>query len=47
MTSSPRLVASEETLNAPEINLRPQRLDEFVGQAQARTNLKVLLKRPK
>lgn len=45
--TSPRLMSSEETLNASEINLRPQRLDEFVGQAQARTNLKIFIEAAK
>jgi Holliday junction DNA helicase RuvB len=47
MTASMRLMASEETLEAPEITLRPQRLDEFVGQAQARKNLKVFIEAAK
>jgi Holliday junction DNA helicase RuvB len=46
MTASPRLVAQEE---APEgdISLRPQYLEDFVGQAQARHNLKVFIEAAK
>ncbi len=51
MTFPPRLISSEETLNPteifPETNLRPQHLNEFVGQAQARTNLKVFIEAAK
>ncbi len=47
MTASLRLLASEEALEAPEISLRPQRLEEFVGQAQARMNLKVFIEAAK
>lgn len=51
MTFPPRLISSEETLNSaeifPETNLRPQHLNEFVGQAQARTNLKVFIEAAK
>ena len=47
MTESLRLVASEETLENPEVSLRPQRLDEFVGQAQARKNLRVFIEAAK
>jgi Holliday junction DNA helicase RuvB len=47
VTESLRLVASEETLENPEVSLRPQRLDEFVGQAQARKNLRVFIEAAK
>ncbi|MBP9692191.1 MAG: Holliday junction branch migration DNA helicase RuvB [Alphaproteobacteria bacterium] len=47
MTESLRLVTSEETLDNPEVSLRPQRLDEFVGQAQARKNLRVFIEAAK
>jgi Holliday junction DNA helicase RuvB len=42
MTSS-RLLSSEPSLDFTEISLRPQRLEEFVGQAQARKNLRVFI----
>ncbi len=40
-----RLVAPQETLDDEDANasLRPQRLEEFVGQAQARQNLRVFI----
>lgn len=38
-----RLVDAEEELESPEISLRPQRLTEFVGQAQARQNLNIFI----
>ncbi len=38
-----RLVAPAENQDLPEISLRPQRLDEFVGQAQARQNLRIFV----
>ena len=38
-----RLMASEDNPESPEIALRPQRLTEFVGQAQARQNLSVFI----
>ncbi|OJW51228.1 MAG: Holliday junction DNA helicase RuvB [Alphaproteobacteria bacterium 41-28] len=47
MTASPRLLASEENPEIAEITLRPQRLEEFVGQAQARMNLKVFIEAAK
>jgi Holliday junction DNA helicase RuvB len=47
MTSSPRLLALEETADLAEVSLRPQRLEEFVGQAQARKNLKVFIEAAK
>lgn len=47
MTTSPRLLASEESADLSEISLRPQRLKEFVGQAQARKNLKVFIEAAK
>jgi len=47
MTASPRLLASEEHPELAEITLRPQRLEEFVGQAQARKNLKVFIEAAK
>ncbi|HUX79134.1 MAG TPA: Holliday junction branch migration DNA helicase RuvB [Alphaproteobacteria bacterium] len=47
MTVAPRLLASEENTEIAEITLRPQRLEEFVGQAQARMNLKVFIEAAK
>ena len=47
MTAPLRLVASEENAELTEISLRPQRLEEFVGQAQARKNLRVFIEAAK
>lgn len=47
MTSSLRLLTLEDTPDGSEINLRPQSLEEFVGQAQARKNLKVFIEAAK
>lgn len=47
MTSSLRLLSSEENVDLSEVNLRPQRLEEFVGQAQARKNLRVFIEAAK
>ncbi|WP_127521365.1 Holliday junction branch migration DNA helicase RuvB [Mesorhizobium sp. Z1-4] len=43
MTTAPRLVAAEERGEDAEVSLRPQTLDEFIGQAAARANLKVFV----
>jgi len=44
MTTSPRLVTSERREDdASETSLRPLRLSEFIGQAQARANLNVFI----
>ncbi|MBX6426818.1 MAG: Holliday junction branch migration DNA helicase RuvB [Variibacter sp.] len=44
MTSSRRLVTAERRDDdAAEASLRPQRLSEFIGQAQARSNLEVFI----
>ena len=43
MTTSPRLISSEKRGEDVDTNLRPQTLDEFVGQAAARANLKVFV----
>src|SRR5947208_9542647 len=44
MTTSPRLVASERREDDDaETSLRPLRLSEFIGQAQARANLNVFI----
>src|ERR671911_762766 len=45
MTTAPRLVAAERREDdLAEASLRPQRLSEFVGQEQARSNLEVFIK---
>jgi holliday junction DNA helicase RuvB len=41
--SSPRLVASDARDDDADASLRPQRLSEFIGQEQARANLKVFI----
>lgn len=43
MTTSPRLISSEKRGEDVDVTLRPQTLDEFVGQAAARANLKVFV----
>jgi Holliday junction DNA helicase RuvB len=40
---SPRLISSESHGEDADVSLRPQSLDEFVGQAAARANLKVFV----
>ena len=47
MTLSPRLVSSEKRGEDADATLRPQTLDEFVGQAAARANLKVFVEAAK
>ncbi|MBY0500845.1 MAG: Holliday junction branch migration DNA helicase RuvB [Alphaproteobacteria bacterium] len=47
MTTSLRLLSSEESMENPDTSLRPQRLEDFVGQAQARKNLKVFIEAAK
>lgn len=48
MTASPsRLLTSEIQADSTETTLRPQRLEEFVGQLQARKNLKVFIEAAK
>ncbi len=47
MTVASRLLSSEEAPQEAEISLRPQRLEEFVGQFQARKNLKVFIEAAK
>ncbi|MEC9344038.1 MAG: Holliday junction branch migration DNA helicase RuvB [Pseudomonadota bacterium] len=42
-----RLVTAAERGDDLDVSLRPQRLDEFVGQAQARENLKVFIEAAK
>ena len=43
MSSTPRLVASDARDDDADASLRPQRLSEFIGQEQARANLKVFI----
>ena len=43
MNTAPRLVSSEQRGEDADQTLRPQTLDEFVGQAAARANLKVFI----
>ncbi|PZN52499.1 MAG: Holliday junction branch migration DNA helicase RuvB, partial [Proteobacteria bacterium] len=43
----PRLISSEKRGEDLDQTLRPQTLDEFVGQAQARANLKVFIEAAK
>ncbi len=43
MSSSPRLISSEKRGEDIDVSLRPQVLDDFVGQAAARANLKVFI----
>lgn len=47
MTTAARLLAQEEDITLPDIGIRPQRLEEFVGQAQARKNLRVFIEAAK
>src|SRR5262249_35791736 len=43
MNNPRRLVTADKRDDDPEASLRPQRLDEFVGQQQARANLGVFI----
>jgi Holliday junction DNA helicase RuvB len=43
MTSAPRLVTPGARDDDADASLRPQRLDEFIGQEQARANLNVFI----
>ncbi len=43
MTTAPRLISSDKRGEDTDTTLRPQTLDEFVGQAAARANLKVFV----
>ncbi len=47
MTLSPRLISSEKRGEDADQSLRPRVLDDFVGQAQARANLKVFIEAAK
>ncbi|MBS3647777.1 Holliday junction branch migration DNA helicase RuvB [Pseudaminobacter sp. 19-2017] len=47
MTSSPRLISAEKRGEDADATLRPQTLDDFVGQAAARANLKIFIEAAK
>ncbi|MGE0500909.1 MAG: Holliday junction branch migration DNA helicase RuvB [Rhizobiaceae bacterium] len=47
MSLAPRLIASEKRGEDADVTLRPQTLDEFVGQSAARANLKVFVEAAK
>jgi Holliday junction DNA helicase RuvB len=44
---APRLISSEKRGEDADVTLRPQSLDEFIGQAAARANLKVFVEAAK
>ena len=47
MSLSPRLISPEQRGDDADVSLRPQSLDDFVGQASARANLKVFIEAAK
>ena len=47
MSSSPRLISSDKREEDVETSLRPQSLDDFIGQEAARANLKVFIEAAK
>lgn len=47
MTTAPRLISSDKRGEDADQTLRPQALDEFVGQQAARENLKVFIEAAK
>src|ERR1700754_2432647 len=47
MSLPPRLISSEKRGEDADVSMRPQSLDEFVGQAAARANLKVFVEAAK
>ncbi|MCQ8784230.1 Holliday junction branch migration DNA helicase RuvB [Mangrovibrevibacter kandeliae] len=47
MSQTSRLISAEKRGEDAEATLRPQRLDEFVGQAAARANLKIFIQAAK
>jgi Holliday junction DNA helicase RuvB len=47
MNLAPRLISSEKRGEDTDVSLRPQSLDEFVGQQAARENLKVFIEAAK
>jgi len=47
MSEAPRLITPEKRVEDLDTTLRPQSLDEFTGQAEARANLKVFIEAAK
>ncbi len=47
MSLTPRLISSEKRGEDADVSLRPQSLDEFVGQQAARENLKIFIEAAK
>lgn len=47
MSQNPRLISSEKRGEDIDVSLRPQTLDDFVGQAAARANLKIFIEAAK
>ena len=47
MSTAPRLISSEKSGEDVDVTLRPQSLDEFVGQGAVRANLKVFVEAAK
>ena len=47
MDTAPRLISSEKRGEDADVSLRPQSLDEFVGQQAARENLKIFIEAAK
>jgi Holliday junction DNA helicase RuvB len=47
LTSSPRLISAEKSGEDADTTLRPQTLDDFVGQQAARANLKIFIEAAK
>ena len=47
MNTAPRLISSEKAGEDADVTLRPQSLDEFVGQGAVRANLKVFVEAAK
>jgi Holliday junction DNA helicase RuvB len=47
MNTAPRLISSEKKGEDVDVSLRPQSLDDFVGQAAARANLKIFVEAAK
>ncbi|HRP80048.1 MAG TPA: AAA family ATPase, partial [Aquamicrobium sp.] len=47
MNLAPRLISSEKRGEDADVSLRPQSLDEFVGQQAARENLKIFIEAAK
>ena len=47
MTAAPRLITPEKRGEDVDTTLRPQTLDDFVGQAAARANLKIFIEAAK